>query len=77
MREELISKHPSGQSIHPSAVLSSPTLKLPSHHVIFDSLDGASIRTAVLLTNGSAGPSGLDALGWRHLCISFQRASTA
>ena len=72
VHEELISKHPIAQPIHPSAVLSFPTSKLPSHPVIFDSLDGA---TAALHTNGSAGPSGLDALGWRCLCTSFQRAS--
>ena len=59
----------------PSAVLSLPTPKLPSHPVIFDSLDGASIRAAALHTNGSAGPSGLDALCWRRLCTSFQHAS--
>ena len=76
VREELISKHPIGQPIHPSAVLSIPTSKLPSHPVILDSLDGASLWTAALHTNGSAGPSGLDALGWRHLCTSFQHAST-
>ena len=76
VRDELISKHPIGQPIHPSAVLSSPTLKLPSRPVIFDSLGGASIRTAALHKHGSAGPSGLDALGWRRLCTSFQRAST-
>ena len=70
----LISKHPIGQPIHSSAFLSYPTSKLPSHPVIFDSLDGASIRSAALHTNGSAGPSGLDALGWRRLCTSFQRA---
>ena len=72
----LISKHPIGQPIHSSAFLSYPTSKLPSHPVIFDSLDGASIQSAALHTNGSAGPSGLDALGWRRLCTSFQRAST-
>ena len=76
VREELISKHPIGQPIHPSAILSFPTPKLPSHPVIFESLDGALIRAAALHTNGSAGPLGLDALGWRRLCISFQRAST-
>ena len=69
--EELISKHPIGQPIHPSAVLSFPTPELPSHPVIFDSLDGASIRAAALHTNGSAGPSGLDALGWRRLALLF------
>ena len=29
---------------------------------------------AALHTNGSAGPFGLDALGWRRLCTSFQHA---
>ena len=76
VREKLISKHPIGQPIHPSTVLSFPTPKLPSHPVIIESLDGASIRVAALHTNGSAGPSGLDALGWRRLCTSFQCAST-
>ena len=75
VREKLISKHPIGQPIHSSAVLSLPTPKLPSHPVIFDSLDEASIRAAALHTNGSAGPSGLDALCWRRLCTSFQHAS--
>ena len=33
------------------------------------------IRRAALRTQGSAGPSGLDAYGLRRLCTSFQRAS--
>ena len=70
--EELISKHPIGQPIHPSAFCH---FLLQNCQVIL-SLDGASIRAAALHTNGSAGPSGLDALGWRRLCTSFQRAST-
>ena len=28
-----------------------------------------------LRTEGAAGPSGIDAQGWRHLCSSFQQAS--
>ena len=48
---ELISKYRIGQPIHPSAVISSPTPKLPSHNVIL-TLDEASIRTAALHTNG-------------------------
>ena len=71
--EELISKNPIGQPIHPSAVLSFPTSKLPSHPVIFDSLDGASIWIAALHIQMDQlhGPAGLDALGWRCLCTSF------
>ena len=33
------------------------------------------IRSAALRTQDSAGPSGLDAYGWRRLCTSFQQAS--
>ena len=42
--------------------------------MIFEALDGAVIRNAALRTRGAAGPSGLDAFGWRRLCTSFQRA---
>ena len=35
----------------------------------------AALLTAALRTHGAAGPSGLDAYGWRCLCTSFQRAS--
>ena len=43
--------------------------------MIFDALDGTVIRSAALRTQGSAGPSGLDAYRWRRLCTSFQQAS--
>ena len=33
------------------------------------------IRAAGLRTSGSAGPSGVDACGWRRLCTSFKSAS--
>jgi hypothetical protein len=33
------------------------------------------IRSAALHTSGAAGPSGLDALGWRRLCTSYKSAS--
>ena len=48
------------------------------HHLIllfFDQLDAISIHRAVLITTGAAGPSGLDAAAWYHICTSFQRAS--
>ena len=31
---------------------------------------------AVLHTNGSAGPSGLDSHAWKRMCSSFHKAST-
>ncbi len=38
-------------------------------------LDAASIRTAALRTDGAAGPSCIDARGWRRICTSFHTAS--
>ena len=43
--------------------------------ILFDSIDGTSICNAALKTFSSAGPSGLDAAGWRRLCASFHSAS--
>ena len=34
------------------------------------------IRSTVLHVDGAAGPSGLDAHSWRHLCTSFHNASS-
>eukprot|EP00731_Ephydatia_muelleri_P014864 Em0008g584a len=42
---------------------------------IFDGIDASAIKSAVLQTEGSAGPSGIDAKGWRRLCTSFHSAS--
>ena len=75
VRDELLKKHPPGQPAHPDALISSTTPRPVTHRVVFDCLDGASIRTAALHTNGSAGPSGIDSTGWRRLCTSFQNAS--
>ena len=75
VRNELLKKHPLGQPAHANALLH-PIIPSPIHPVVFECLDGASIRSAALHTNGSAGPSGVDAKGWRRLCSSFQTAST-
>ena len=40
---------------------------LVSYPIIFDALDGPVIRAAALHTSGTAGLSGVDAYGWRHL----------
>ena len=45
------------------------------HSVIFDGIDASAIKSAVLQTEGSAGPSGIDAKAWRRLCTSFHSAS--
>ena len=72
---ELLKKHPPGQPAHPEALKPLSSVSSDFHPVIFDALDGTVIRSAALRTQGSAGPSGLDAYGWRRLCTSFQQAS--
>ena len=72
---ELLKKHPPGQPAHPEALKPLSSGGSDFHPVIFDAPDGTVIRSAALRTQGSAGPSGLDAYGWRRLCTSFQQAS--
>ena len=70
VRDILADKHPPGQPAHPDAIINDNPPDV--HPVLFESLDAAIIRSAALHTNGSAEPSGLDALGWRRLCTSFK-----
>ena len=38
--------------------------------VVFSTIDDAAIATAAMRTKGAAGPSGLDADGWRRILVS-------
>ena len=71
----LRSKHPHAQSVSPAALPEGSTDPPEVHPVVFDQITGASIRCAALRTKGAAGPSGIDAHGWRRLCTSFKSAS--
>lgn len=75
VRDVLISKHPPSRQPPASALLTESEQRPPVHPVLFDSIKGSSIRTAVLATQGGAGPSGVDAAGWRRLCTMFHGAS--
>lgn len=46
-----------------------------THPIIFESFTGSLICTTVIHTSGSAGPSGVEAQGWRRMCTSFHDAS--
>ena len=67
-------KHPVGRHACSDVLIHPPVCDSVFHPVIFDALNGAAIRSAALRTKGAAGPSGLDACGWRRLCTSFQAA---
>ena len=70
VREVLISKHPRGQT----TILPTPPQEV--HPIVFESIDATAIRSAATNITGSAGPSGLDAHGWRRLCTSIKGASS-
>ena len=73
VKDELFKKHPTGQSANTNCIVQSAPLD--AHPVIFEAIDATVIRSAALHTTGAAGPSGIDAHGWRRLCTSFKRAS--
>ena len=73
VREILTSKHPPGQPADSKCIISCEPQE--SHPVIFESLDGNTIRSAALRVKGAAGPSGLDSHQWRRLCTSHKGAS--
>ena len=69
-------KHPDAKGVLPNAVASDPTPSQaePWNLVQFDHLNGSMIRTAALKPQRGAGPSGIDAKGWRRLCTAFYGA---
>ena len=70
--DELIKKHPDRSPVTPMGLVTSSAASLQSYHpIILDCLDGDLICRPAFRIEGSAGPSGVDALGWRHLCTSL------
>ena len=56
-------KHPLAGEIDTAALVTTAHEPPEVHAVLFDRLTGLSIRNAALRTQGSAGPSGVDAAG--------------
>ncbi len=75
VREVLISKHPPGRPASPDSIHLRDSDPPTVHPVLFECIDAAPIRTAALRTDGAAGPSCIDAHGWRRICTSFHTAS--
>ena len=73
-QEVLRQKHPGKLAVSESTLLNGPVLDISP--VIFDSIDGCTIKYAALRTQGAGGPSGLDSTAWRRLCCSFHSQST-
>ena len=76
MLDALLEKHPAKQPAFPDIILMNNSTPPTPYPMIFDSIDASTIRAAALHTDGSAGPSGIDARRWRRLCSSFHSSST-
>ena len=75
VREALLKIHLPKQPLKPSAIISPGTHVHEPHPVLFETIDGPLIRRTILMMDGAAGPSGLDAAAWKRLCTSFKAAS--
>ena len=70
----LKAKHPPKAPVHPQSVVEDQGKVF--HSVIFECIDGEKIQRAALSTTGAAGPSGIDANGWKRMCTAFKRQSS-
>ena len=68
--EQLKQKHPQRRGADLEIML--PDKPEEIHPIKFDSIDAENVRKAALKTRGGAGPSGLDADGWKRIFISNQ-----
>ena len=64
----LQSKHPEPSELSEEAVVDMQPVEI--HPVVFNEITSESIKSAAMKTHGGAGPSGLDADGWRHILVS-------
>ena len=61
-------KHPCGQKVDLKYVVNDlKNRDLPFHSSIFEKINGSEVKRAAMKTNGSHGPSGLDAGEWRRM----------
>ena len=66
--EVLLEKHPKAFEASNDILIQEEVQNV--HPVIYDSIDSEMVRDAIEKTRGSAGPSGLDADGWRRILMS-------
>ena len=73
VRDILLKKHPIKQPPKHSTTIKSDVPLVEPHPVLFQ---GQLIHDTILRMDGTAGPSGLDVVSWKHICSSFKGAST-
>ena len=75
VRDALLLKHPPGRPASVNSIYKGTSTPPCVHPVIFECIDADMVRRAALRFGGTAGPSGIDALGWRRMCTSVKTAS--
>ena len=69
-------KHPQPCPLSEEYIVEGPYEQtIPFHPSIFDNLNARTIRQASMKTQGSHGPSGLDANEWRRILTNFGQSS--
>ena len=71
----LQSKHPPAGEVDLAALITLDFEPPKVHPVLFERLTSQSVRNSALRSQGSAGPSGVDAAGWKRLCTAFHKQS--
>ena len=74
VKDHLLDKHPPDNPAAPSTISGTPSVPEP-HPIVFEQIDGSLIRSTIQRLSGSAGPSGMNAKGWKRMCSSFHRTS--
>lgn len=75
VRETLREKHPPPTPANREYMETVPLQRSQQGHaVLYESIDADAILKASMATQGSAGPSGLDANAWRHLLTGYRRS---
>ena len=76
IRDILKEKHPPAAPLDCDNIIQGEVQHVP-YPALFASITRATIKTAVLNTQGAAGPSGMAADEWRRMCTSFKATSDA
>ena len=66
--KDLQNKHPLSEPPNPTVMIDGEIPLVDP--TLFSNIDESSIAKAAMNTKGAAGPSGLDALAWRHILVS-------
>ena len=74
VKDHLQEKHPHRRPALKETI-SQEDPKDEPHEVIYGEIDNTMIRTIVQRMTGSAGPSGVDATGWKRFCSSYGKTS--